>query len=129
VAGRHSLFSVGTATAAHAAAGQLRVSSVHCDEQNDDFGGDSPYFLVFAGSPTNPSVTNLGRYGPGSMDNEVDEGETWHPNGLVVSGVSSSWVIITIMLEEDDGNDLSAADVQNLGNAMYNQYQVSFWKT
>ena len=31
------------------------------------------------------------------------------------------------MLEEDDGN-ISAGDMQNIDNAMFNAYQVAFWK-
>ncbi|MEV4410328.1 hypothetical protein [Catellatospora sp. NPDC049609] len=112
---------------AHAAT-TLRVATVQCLEETDEVGDDSPYFLVFAASPTNPSATAFGKWGPGGWDAEVASGETYYPNAAIASGVGSGWLLITVMLEEDYDNDLSAGEITSIGNNMFNQYQISFWK-
>ncbi|GHJ43664.1 hypothetical protein Cs7R123_10060 [Catellatospora sp. TT07R-123] len=116
------------AVPAHAAS-TLRVATVQCDEETDEIGDDSPYFVVFAASTTNPNATAFGKWGPGAWDNAVATGDIYHPNGAVVSGVGSGWIIVSLMLEEDDGNDLTASEITSIGNNMYNQYQISFWKS
>ncbi|BCJ76806.1 hypothetical protein CS0771_63500 [Catellatospora sp. IY07-71] len=119
----------GLAVGAPAQAGTtLRVATVQCVEETDEVGDDSPYFLVFAASTTNPGATAFGRWGPGGWDAEVASGETYYPNASIVSGVSSGWLLISVMLEEDYDNDLSAGEITWIGNNMYNQYQISFWK-
>ncbi|MBB5867132.1 hypothetical protein F4553_000511 [Allocatelliglobosispora scoriae] len=127
VAGVAVAASLATAVPAFAAS-SLRVATVECDEETDEIGDDSPYFLVFAASPTNPNATAFGKWGPGGWDNEVATGDIYHPNATIVSGVSSGWLIISLMLEEDDGNDLTASEITSIGNNMYNQYQISFYK-
>ncbi|GAA1421960.1 hypothetical protein ACFQZ4_07340 [Catellatospora coxensis] len=111
------------------AATTLKVATVICNEETDEIGDDSPYFLVFAASTTNPGATAFGKWGPGGWDAEIATGDSYSPNASIVSGVSSSsWRLISLMVEEDYDNDLNAAELQDIGTNMYNQYQLSFWK-
>lgn len=117
-----------TSPAQAQAGGTLRVKTVQCVEETDEVGDDSPYYVAFAVSPTNPNATAFGKWGPGALDVEVASGETHNPNGVILGGIPAGWTLITLMLEEDSANDLSATDRQNIDNGMYNQYQISFWK-
>lgn len=111
------------------AATTLKVATVICNEETDEIGDDSPYFLVFAASTTNPSATAFGKWGPGGWDAEIATGDSYSPNASIVSGVAnSSWRLISLMVEEDYDNDLTAGEIQSIGNNMFNQYQLSFWK-
>ncbi|WP_020521038.1 hypothetical protein [Catelliglobosispora koreensis] len=114
------------ASPAQAAYPALRVLAVHCVEETSENGDDSPYYLVFAASPTNPNATAFGKWGPGYLDNNVSTDEIHYPNATIISNVPSNWFLISIMLEEDDGNDLSALELQNISNNMYNTYQAWF---
>ncbi|MEU8075177.1 hypothetical protein AB0B31_06980 [Catellatospora citrea] len=126
----------GVALAAGLAAGSpaqaattLKVATVICNEETDEIGDDSPYFLVFAASTTNPGATAFGKWGPGGWDDEIASGDSYSPNASIASGVSSStWRLISLMVEEDYDNDLTAGEIAWIGNNMYNQYQISFWK-
>ncbi|GAB4055578.1 hypothetical protein [Catellatospora paridis] len=111
------------------AATTLKVATVICHEETDEIGDDSPYFLVFAASTTNPGATAFGKWGPGGWDDEIASGDSYSPNASIVSGVgSSTWRLISLMVEEDYDNDLTAGEIAWIGNNMYNQYQISFWK-
>ncbi|GAA2359075.1 hypothetical protein Cme02nite_35460 [Catellatospora methionotrophica] len=111
------------------AATTLKVTTVICNEETDELGDDSPYFLVFAASTTNPGATAFGKWGPGGWDDEIASGDSYSPNGTVATGVSSSsWRLISLMVEEDYDNDLTASEITWIGNNMFNQYQISFWK-
>ncbi|WP_144120790.1 hypothetical protein [Catellatospora sichuanensis] len=111
------------------AATTLKVANVICHEETDEVGDDSPYFLVFAASTTNPSATAFGKWGPGGWDAEIATGDSYSPNASIVSGVgSSSWRLISLMVEEDYDNDLTAGEIAWIGNNMFNQYQISFWQ-
>ncbi len=112
--------------AAPAQAASLKVASVQCYEETDEIGNDSPYFMVFAASLTNPSATAFGKWGPGSLDNNVASGSIFYPGASIIGSVPSGWVLISIMMEEDDGNDMSSLELQNIGNNMHNYYQIWF---
>jgi hypothetical protein len=116
-----------TAAPAQAAGTTLKLDRVHCVVENDWIGGDSPYVLVFATDPTNPDGTRFGKWGPGSWDGNVDPGDVYYPNGTVATSVQSNWTMWTMLMEEDDGNDLSSGDIAYIGTALHNQWQVSFW--
>jgi hypothetical protein len=115
------------AAPAHAAGTTLKLDRVHCVVENDWIGGDSPYVLVFATSPSNPNGTRFGKWGPGSWDGNVDPGDVYFPNGTITTSVQSNWTMWTMLMEEDDGNDLSSGDIAYIGTALHNQWQVSFW--
>lgn len=125
----------GVALAAGLAAGSpaqaattLKVATVICNEETDEIGDDSPYFLVFAASTTNPGATAFGKWGPGGWDDEIASGDSYSPNASIATGVGSGWRLISLMVEEDYDNDLTAGEIAWIGNNMYNQYQISFWK-
>jgi hypothetical protein len=102
------------------------VVTVQCLVETSEIGSDSPYFMVFAASLTNPDATTFGKWGPGYLDNVVNTGETFAPNASIIANVPSNWVLISIMMEEDDGNDMSSLELQNIGNNMHNYYQIWF---
>src|SRR5687767_10401322 len=108
--------SVVLASPTQAAYPALRVLTVHCVEETSESGADSPYFLVFAASPTNPNATAFGKWGPGYLDVNVSSGEIHYPNATIISNVPSNWFLISVMMEEDDGNDFSALELQNISN-------------
>jgi hypothetical protein len=113
---------------AQAAGTTLKLDRVRCITQTDVFGDDSPYVLVFATSPNNSGAVRFGKWGPGYLDNVVDSGDTYHPNGTIASGVQAGWTLWTVLMEEDDGNDLSSGDLDYIDSRMWNQWQVSFWQ-
>ena len=117
------------AAPAQAAGTTLKLDRVHCAEETDEVGSDSPYVLVFATSPSNAGANRFGKWGPGSWDNAVDKNDVYYPNGTITTGVQSGWKLWTVLMEEDDGNDLSSGDLTYIGNALHNQWQVSFWQT
>lgn len=127
LAGMISAAGLVAATPAHAA-GVLKLERVHCVEETDWIGGDSPYVLVFATSPTYSGATQFGKWGPGSWDGNVDAGDIYYPNGTITGGVQSNWTLWTVLMEEDDGNDLSSGDLNYIETAVYNQWQASFWQ-
>lgn len=117
------------AAPAQAAGTTLKLDRVHCAEETDEVGSDSPYVLVFATSPNNPGATSFGKWGPGGWDNAVDQNDVYYPNGTVGTGVQGGWTLWTVLMEEDDGNDISSGDLTYLDTALSNQWQVSFWQT
>ena len=117
------------ATPAQAAGTTLKLDRVQCIEETDEIGGDSPYVLVYATSPTNSGVVRIGRWGPGGWDGNVNTGETYYPNGTIATGVQAGWTLWTVLMEEDDGNDISSGDLAYIDSMMWNQWQVSFWQS
>ena len=83
-------------TSAGRAARRLpRVRRHHLE--TDEVGSDSPYVLVFATSPTNPSATAYGAWGPGGWDNAVDTGDTYYPNATLAGGVHAGWTLWSVL--------------------------------
>src|SRR5688572_10103384 len=81
------------AIAAPAQAASLKVVTVQCiEDTSEPIGDDSPYFMVFAASPTNPSATAFGKWGPGYLDNNVSTGESFSPNASIIASVPSNWI-------------------------------------
>jgi hypothetical protein len=117
------------ATPAHAAGTTLKLDRVHCVEETDEVGSDSPYVLVFATSPSNSGAVRFGKWGPGGWDTKVDSGDIYYPNGTIASGVQAGWTLWTVLMEEDDGNDLSAGDLDYIESMLWNQWQASFWQS
>ena len=97
-------------------------------EETDEVGSDSPYVLVFATSPSNSGSVRFGKWGPGGWDTAVDTGDIYYPNGTIASGVQPGWTLWTVLMEEDDGNDISSGDMAYIDSMMWNQWQVSFWQ-
>jgi hypothetical protein len=116
------------AAPAHAAGTTLKLDRVKCIEQTDVFFDDSPYVLVFATSPTNSGAVQFGKWGPGYLDNVVDSGDTYYPNGTITGGVQPGWTLWTVLMEEDDGNDLSSGDLNYIESMLWNQWQAAFWQ-
>lgn len=112
---------------AQAAGTTLKLDRVRCIEETDEIGSDSPYVLVFATSPTNPSATAFGVWGPGGWDNAVDTGDTYYPNATIATGVHAGWTLWSVLLEEDNANDLTPGYRAWIANAIYNKWQVAFW--
>ncbi len=117
------------AAPAQAAGSTLKLDRVHCDEETDEIGSDSPYVLVFATSPSNAGAVSFGKWGPGGWDNVVDTGDIYYPNGTIASGVQGGWTLWTVLMEEDNGHDISAGDMTYINTVMWNQWQASFWQS
>ena len=83
--------SLAAATPAQAAGTTLKLDRVHCVEETDEVGSDSPYVLVFATSPSNSGAVRFGKWGPGGWDTAVDTGDIYYPNGTIASGVQPGW--------------------------------------
>ena len=91
-----------------------------CAVETDEVGADSPYFLTFVGDITNGAVSiKLTRQG--NWHNEVDAGEIWTVNETVAQGfglVPNKTVVLCAAVEEDEGLDLSGAEVGHIGDAV-----------
>src|SRR5687768_3632484 len=111
------VLSAGTLPAS-AATGTLVFSQFRCLEETNEIGSDSPYFLVFSASGSNPDLNHTVLVRQPHWDDEVDSGEAFSPNTAVAT-VNSNSLVLAAVVEEDDGPDLSSSDVNSIRNHMH----------
>ncbi|MDH2429573.1 hypothetical protein [Sphaerisporangium sp. TRM90804] len=109
-----------------AAAGALRITKIDCIERSDLFGADNPYFLVFIGNPGNPDLDTTVEVDPGIS---TDSGHTYIANTVISNSAQAGALTISVMLDQDDAKDLTAQEIQWIGNNMHNAWQIYFWKS
>jgi hypothetical protein len=109
---------------------KLILKRFHCVRETNEIDSDSPYFLTFVGDiSSDQTAIKLTRQG--NWHNEVDEGEIWTANETVADGFNftpSKSIILCGLVEEDDGLDVSSAEVVNIRNglaARIKQHQAS----
>jgi hypothetical protein len=102
---------------------KLILKRFQCMEETDEVGSDSPYFLTFVGDiATNKTAMKMTRQG--NWHNEVDQGETWTANETVADGFDftpNKTVILCGMVEEDEGVDISSAEVTSIRTTLANR--------
>ena len=101
----------------------LVLKRFHCITQDDDSGGDSPYFIIYVGDIVTGKV-NVKRVKQGNWDNEVDGGENWTVNETVATGFSlnnAQTYVLVACIEEDDNVDISSAEIDAMETAMRSQ--------
>lgn len=115
---------------ASAVTGTLELYRFDCIQETDESGSDSPYFLVFTASGTNPDTDNLVMVRQSSWDNEVDTGNIFRPRATIATTtpITASSLVLAAVVEEDGDPDLSAAELSSLRNQMHNAYQIQFWR-
>src|SRR5688500_15460770 len=65
----------------------LKLVEFKADEETDEVGSDSPYFVFFIGKANTPETAQLVRIRQPHWDNEVDSGDLFKPNTNVAGGV------------------------------------------
>jgi hypothetical protein len=102
---------------------KLILKRFQCVVDTDELGSESPYFLTYVGDirtePNKKSKLKITRQG--NWENEVDKGETWVVNETVAEGfdlIPSKTVVLSAMVEEDEGWDISSSDEDMIRNAL-----------
>jgi len=109
---------------------KLILKRFHCVTETDEVGADSPYFLTFVGDIVS-GQTALRLTRQGNWHNEVDQGEIWQVNATVADGFEfkpGRTLVLCAMVEEDEGLDISGAEVESMLAAMtqrLNQYRAT----
>jgi hypothetical protein len=104
---------------------QLILKRFQCAIDTNEVGGESPYFVTFVGDiGTGATTTMMTRQG--NWHNEVDKGEIWTVNHTVASGfalVPAKTLVLSAMVEEDEGLDISSAEMQTIAQNMHSFFQ------
>lgn len=102
---------------------KLILKRFQCLEETDEVGADSPYFLTFVGDiATGKTALKMTRQG--NWHNEVDQGEVWTANETVADGFDftpSKTVVLCAMVEEDEGVDVSSAEITSIRTGLTNR--------
>lgn len=106
------------------AAGALRLTQIKCIETSDTYDPDTPYFVVFVGSTSNPTDTTTVLVDPGI---DVYSGQTYNLSKTVTSSNSGTVFTATVMVDQDGGRDISATDLAYIRTALHNAYQLYYW--
>ncbi|MBE3014801.1 hypothetical protein IL992_37335 [Microbispora sp. NEAU-D428] len=117
---------IASGSPANAATGiTVDLRQIVCAEMNDTAGSDTPYFVVFIGSPTNPDDTRVEVVYPGI---ETTPRKTpYTPKTKIATNVPSGSLTVTVMLEQDGPfGDLNPG--HQIPNIMHNEYQKYFWQ-
>jgi hypothetical protein len=88
----------------------LVVDKIKCVEESDEDGADDIYLIVFRGRTVAPFDSNLVSIGPGSTWSDFDTGET-HGGDVTIAATHRDAVYAVMMVEEDDGTDISGDEV------------------
>jgi hypothetical protein len=84
----------------------LRMLEFKCDEETDEVGDDSPYFVFFIGKGTNADEAQLVRIRQPHWDNDVASGDLLKPYTNVAGGIDSNTLVLCALMEEDDNADI-----------------------
>ena len=88
----------------------LVVDKITCVEESDEICADDLYLIVFQGRTVPPFNTGLNSVGPGSAWSDFDTGETHH-NDVRVASTNADAVYAIMMVEKDNGKDISGDEV------------------
>lgn len=86
--------------------GKLILADFKCVEETNEIGSDSPYFVFFVGKGSNPGAAKLVTVRQLEWDEDVDEGNVFHPNA-VVARVDDDTLILCALMEEDFNTDIT----------------------
>jgi hypothetical protein len=104
---------------------QLILKRFQCAIDTNELGSESPYFVTFVGDiGTGATTTMMTRQG--NWHNEVDKGEIWTVNHTVASGfalVPSKTLVLSAMVEEDEGLDVNSDEMKDVAKIMHNFFQ------
>lgn len=107
---------------------KLILKRFHCVVETNEIGADSPYFLTFVGDITGQQPPHIKMTRQGNWENEVDQGEIWTVNETVADGFnfldSKKTVVICGMVEEDEGLDITSAELNNVKNLVQSKLDV-----
>ena len=101
---------------------KLILKRFQCAIETDEIGADSPYFLTFVGD-IGSGATSIKMTRQGNWHNEVDAGEVWTVNETVSQGfgyVPNKTVVLCGVVEEDEGLDITSAEVGAIELAVKN---------
>lgn len=89
---------------------QLTVDQIWCDEETDEVGSDSVYFVVFRGNTTGDFNSNVGVHGPGLHWDDFDTGEATGHDKAIAQYFPESVYVVTL-IEKDHGRDIAGPAV------------------
>jgi hypothetical protein len=94
---------------------KLILKEFRCVVDTDESGDESPYFVTWVGNlVTAETAVKWSR--KAFWENKVSPGPTWPVNDIVVSGFDlnpSRALALALMIEEDEGTDLTKAEAEN----------------
>lgn len=88
----------------------LAVDEIRCNEETDEVGSDDIYLVIFRGNTTGDFDSNVGVHGPGVAWGDFDSGEV-RGNDVVIAQYFPGSVYVSMLIEKDDGRDISGAEV------------------
>ncbi len=86
--------------------GTLKLTDFQCVEETNEIGSDSPYFVFFIGKSRDPDAAKLMTIRQPQWDEQVDQGNVFHPNATVDS-VDDNTLVLCALMEEDLNTDIT----------------------
>jgi len=102
---------------------KLVLKEFRCLSQDDNFGGDSPYFIVFKGRTGQPA--EIDRLRKKSWEGNITSGKFVSANVTAFSNISSGDYVLAHVVEQDDGLDLEGSDYNNMANYVKNAWSIN----
>ena len=107
---------------------KLILKRFQCVEDTSESGGESPYFLTWVGNLDDPSQSTLTLTAQAYWNNNVDKGPgAWPVDHVVCAALPPSparTLALAIMVEKDEGRDISAAEVQAMKQTLQGVLQT-----
>jgi hypothetical protein len=88
----------------------LVIDAIRCVTETDELGSDDVYVVTFRGNTTKPFDSNVGVHGPGSLWTDFDSGDL-EGTDVTIAMFRSDAVYVVMLVEQDNGTDISGADV------------------
>jgi hypothetical protein len=89
----------------------LIIDKIKCVEESDEVGSDDIYLIGFIGRTVSPFKSALASVGPGVAWSGFDTGETDHHNVNTGLFSASDALYVVMMVEKDNGKDISGTAV------------------
>lgn len=107
---------------------KLILKRFQCVEDTSESGGESPYFLTWVGNLADPSQSTLTLTAKSYWNNNVHKGPgAWPVDHVVCAALPpspSKTLALAVMVEKDEGRDITAAEVQAMKQTMQNVLQT-----
>ena len=103
----------------------LYLKEFRCVVETEEWGDDSPYFVIFVGNLSQGLFTDVVRLRMPAWDNSAHSGKLFTPNLWAHNHVDTHSVVLVALVEEDDDADIGTdqlATLKLLMNARFSHY-------
>ncbi len=108
---------------------KLTLKRFQCQEDTNEHGGESPYFITWVGNLNDPSQSTLALTAKTYWNNNVTMGPGAWPVEHVVCATlptpPSKALALAVMVEKDEGRDIVSAELDSMKQSMRNY--LSTW--